>query len=446
MLLRPQRPQQVAPAFRRPVASLANSIAGAEDTQSEFARQHQGWNLAVLLTESCAYNFGMACLDQSTVLPALLARLGASDVAIGFFRLASVLGLALPAVLAADRINGRPNHKRFLLTTTGTARMGLLLLPPGILLLATRQPAALIILILVVLTNFATMEGAGTVSWFDILAKTVPARLRGRFFGAMQSTGGLLAIVSGALVAFTLQHLAYPSNYAVLAACWCVGAGISFAGLTMVREPAGPAAPPDERPSLLEFSRGGIALLRANHRLARLVVARFLLDGAGIALPFYVLFARQDLRMAETTVGGFILAKYLGKVLTGPLWGAISERIGSFAGVRAVATMVVAVPILGLASGWGSPWLIFAAFFLIGAAEDGLWMACSTALLESVSAEERPMAVGIATMLQAPSAIYGPIGGAVAQLAGYPVTICLALATTLCGLAVIPRAPKRSAA
>ena len=100
--------------------------------------------------ESCAFNFGMACLDQSTVLPTLLARLGASDIAIGFFRLATTLGMAIPAILAAHRIHGRPKHKRFMLTTCGLGRAGLLLLPPGILLLATHRPAVLVILMLAV--------------------------------------------------------------------------------------------------------------------------------------------------------------------------------------------------------------------------------------------------------------------------------------------------------
>jgi MFS family permease len=79
---------------------------------------------------------------------------------------------------------------------------------------------------------------------------------------------------------------------------------------------------------------------------------------------------------------------------------------------------------------------MLAVFGLMGAVMDGVWMVMSTAIMESTPEEERPLAVGVASVCQTPSALYGPVGGAIAGLLGYRVVFAASAAFALAGLAV----------
>lgn len=387
----------------------------------DYAARHLRWNTAVLLADATSFYLGLALFDGATVLPVLLATLGASDMVVGTVRLLQTLGFTLPALIAAHWIHGRAYHKSYLLWCCAGARVGLFALPFVLLFYATSHPALVVAALLVIIGIFWLLDGACAVSWFEIVAKSIPARVRGRFFGGMQTLGGVVGMCAGGIVASVLgsRALPFPTNFALLAVGWCVGAWLSQGFLTLIREPVSHSVAKDERPGFRDFLRSSIPLVRDNPRLARLIVARIALDGAGLAAPFYVLYAQRALAAPVATVGLYALARSLGKVCTGPVWGWCADRFGSSRSLWFVAWAVMAVPVLALLCTPETSWLMFVAFFLLGAVEDGLWMMFSTTLFESVSARQRPLAVGVATVFQTPSALYGPLGGLIAQRLGY---------------------------
>lgn len=367
----------------------------------------------------------------------LLYRLGASDQVIGLLRMVQTLGFTLPAPLAAHYIHGRRNNKRFLLGACAVGRAGLLALPP-LLYFGGNRPNLVIGCIFVVISIFWLMDGGVAVSWFDIIAKTIPARVRGRFFGLMQLGGGIASLAAAAVVTRVLRnsHWIFPQNFAVLAAGWCVMVVVSQVCLALIREPSGPADD-EEKPPFGVYVRQALPLLRRRPRLMRLVLARVLLDGAGMALPFYVLYAQKSLKVGLTMVGLYVFFKAAGKLCTGPVWGWLSDHYGAAAGLRGVACCIVAAPALALMAGRGAVWLMPPLFFVVGAMTDGLWMTSSNTLLETVEAKERPLAVGVASMVQAPGALYGLIGGLLAQHFSYAVVFSAALGVALVGVIVV---------
>jgi len=380
---------------------------------------------------------GLAFFDGSTVYPLLLAKLGAPDALIGTTRLVQVLGYTLPALIAAHRIHGRPNHKAFMLATCAMARVGLVTIPIAVMLFATRRPGVALAWVFAIISVFYIMDGACSVSWFDIVAKAIPARVRGRFFGIMQTTGGFFAILAGVLVHQILRTpgLPYPVNFALLGSLWFAGAMLSQLGLSLIYEPPGPGAEDEARPSFRDYLPLTVPMLRRSPQLRGLIVTRILLDGAGLAAPFYVLFAQRDLGAPLEMAGIYTIAQNAGRVLTGPLWGWLSDRIGTMSAVKSVAICVVAAPAVALAATPDRMWLMIAVFALMGAVMDGVWMVISTALLASVPAKDRPLAVGVSSVCQAPSALYGPIGGALAGITSYRVVFWVASCAAVAGAA-----------
>jgi predicted MFS family arabinose efflux permease len=300
--------------------------------------------------------------------------------------------------------------------------------------LAASSPELALAWFLVVYGLFWFIDGVCAVSWFDIVAKTIPAGVRGRFFGVMQALCGAAAIGTGFLVKWALQHWPFPTNFAILSAGTCAGIVASLGFLALIREPEGEVQTGADKPRFAQFLRSATPLLRQNPRLRGLLITRLFLDGGSMALPFYILFAERDLNSGLKMVGVFAVVQSVGKVIGGPIWGWLSDHAGPVVGLRAVAVSVTAIPLVALAARSGSTAPLYVVFLLIGAVQDGVWMVGSNALLSSVSSEERPLAVGVSSMMQAPGAIFGIIGGALAASTSYPVVF---VAAALLGAAAV---------
>lgn len=402
---------------------------------NEVASRHYRRNFALLVAEAASFMCGLAFFDSSTVYPVLLGSLGASDTLIGFTRLVQVLGYTLPALVAAHYIHGRSHHKRFLLTTCAIARIGLFTLPIA-LLGAKRSPTFALVWTVAIIALFWLMDGACAVSWFDIVAKAIPARIRGRFFGIMQLSAGLGAAGAGVVVASVLHSPGwpFPANFALLAGLWFVGAMGSQLGLSLLVEPPGASEQSDVRPTFGAYLREAGPMLRRSPRLRRLIATRVCLDGAGIAAPFYVLYAQRDLGVSLQMVGIYTVAQSVGRIAAGPLWGWLSDRLGTTVSVRAIAVGIAMAPLAALASSPDRMWMMLAVFAMMGAIMDGVWMVMSTALLETADERERPLVVGVASVCQTPAALYGPIGGMLAGAIGYRPVFAIASLCALAGL------------
>jgi hypothetical protein len=413
---------------KSPASASTSEPAGTlcSERAAEFAARHFRWNFTVLVMDASTFFAGLAFLEGTTVLPVLLLRLHAGDPVVGFARFLQTLGFTLPALLGAHYIHGRRQHKPFLLATCAVGRLGLCTLPVVFYFAGQSAPAFALAWFLAVWGVFWLLDGASAVSWFDIIGKTIRPCVRGRFFGAMQAACGCAAILSGLAVRAVLQRYAFPVNFATLAVGTCIGVLVSLGFLVALREPAGAAVDEEERPGLAEFYRRAGPLLRLNPRLRRLLAIRLLLDGGAMAAPFYILFAERDLRVGIQMVGVYAVVQSAGKVLGGPVWGWISDRAGPGAGLRAVALSVTAIPIIALAAAHGAPALLLLVFALIGAVQDGVWMVGSNALLDSVTDVERPLAVGVSSMFQAPGALFGLFAGVLASATSYLVVFGVA--------------------
>src|SRR5262249_36577889 len=158
---------------------------------------------------------------------------------------------------------------------------------------------------------------------------------------------------------------------------WCLGAAISLVALFLLREPPGVAEEGEERLPFMAYIRQAPWLLRLNRRLTLLITARLFIEGAGMAAPFYILFAQKSLHIGLRMVGVYAMIQSAGTICGGPLWGWISDRLGPITGLRGIALCLAMVPTLALAAGTGAAWVFPAVFFLGGVTGQGLWMVAS---------------------------------------------------------------------
>ena len=408
-----------------------------------YADRHLIWNFTVLAMDCCFFWAGLVFFDPNIVLPTFLDGMNSPNWIVGLARLLQILGLTLPGLVAAHRMHGGTRHKTYLLTVCGIGRLGLFTVPWVISLFAHRYPQLVIAWFLVFWTIFWISNGLAAVPWFDIVGKSIPARIRGRFFGVIQLVGGSMAIGATNLAGKILRTpgAEFAHTFAFLAMLWWGGTLLSEIALCLIREPEGEPTKLSIRPPFAIFVRDALPRLRKSPRAVRLILIRLSLDGLSMAAPFYVLYARHTLHVSANLIALYLFVQSVGKLTIGLISGMIADKYGPIMGLRVIAGGIAVIPILALAAGNINPIFLFGSFFLLGAAQDGMWALISNALMESVDPEDRPFTIGTANWLIAPGSLYAVLGGVISDQFGYRTAFCAALITGFIGFELARRTP-----
>jgi len=105
--------------------------------------------------------------------------------------------------------------------------------------------------------------------------------------------------------------------------------------------------------------------------LRELAIAQLLTGFSLMVLPFYVVYAREELGAPPDAVGWFLLAQVVGGILLSPIWARVVDRSGSrlmlfFCAILSTLTPLLAILLSPL--GWQAMLIVF---FLSGATFNG---------------------------------------------------------------------------
>jgi MFS family permease len=403
------------------------------------------WNFIIIVIDASFFFCAFAFLDPVAVLPVLLNDLSGSRVVVGLMSGLQRAGWLVPQLLAASFVLHRPRKKPFVLFPCLIGRIPFYLLAVIFNLdWAARNPKGALLCLVIGYTFFFFSDGLSGVPWHDIIGRTIPAQLRGRFFGSIQFMGGLLAIGSGAIVHSVLadKSLIFPHNYGRLFIFLSAGMTLSTLALALIREPHGPAfEDPQPLPKLL---RAIPSTLRQFPRLRQAIVGQILCGIGGIAVPFYAVYAESKLGLPASSGGAFIWAGIIGSVGTSVLWAYLSDRHGSTRAIRGASWLVVAAPISAVvipavARAQAMEYLYPLVFLLNGAIWGGMWLGFTNYILEIAPDDLRPLFLGLQATLCAPTVVMPLIGGWLLSVVSYQMLFCLSAAAGIVGLIYVRR-------
>jgi len=390
---------------------------------------HTTWNFVVILADASFWAFGLAFVDPVAVLPVLLVELSGSEVVVGLMGALQRAGWLIPQLLAASFVLHRPRKKPFVLYPCLATRLPFLAAAIVLNLdyAATHRMAALLV-VMGAYGAFFLGEGLVGPPWHDICARTVPPRLRGRFFGGMQFFGGLLAIAAAVIVRRVLadDSIPFPRDYGRLFMYLFIAMMISNAFLALIREPRGPVV--SEAQSLRRIIRSIPSTLRERVRLRQAVIGQLLCYSAGMAAPFYAVYAHTKLHLPDASGGIFVGAATIGAVSASLLWAYLNDRFGSTAVIRWVSTLVIATPLTAmvvppLARALAlEQWLTYmyaTVFVLNGALWGGTWLGFTNYVLEIAPVDIRPLFLGLQATLLSPSVLMPLLGGWLLSIAPF---------------------------
>jgi len=351
--------------------------------------------------------FGMALTQPTTVISSFIADLTGSTIWVG--GLATVLTVAsvLPQPFVARWVEPRQRKMPFLKLAIYLRVISWAALAWLIYYIGADHPLLLAWALVVLLVVFYAGGGLGNIPYTDIIGKIIPKDRRGAFFGGKQVLAGPLAVGAALLAGRILTNISYPNSYALLFGMAAAGLAIASLGFWVIREPP-QSNQTQETPSWREYTSH---VASASRRLGSLVAVQLLTGFSLMALPFYVVYAQDELGAPPEAIGWFLLAQVLGGVVATLLWARLVDRAGSRQMITFCAVTSALTPVLAILLG-GFGWMaLFPVFFLAGATFNGRQVGFNSALLELAPTSERPTYAGVNAMLVLPIAFLPLLAG-----------------------------------
>ena len=408
--------------------------------------EHTRWNFVFIVMEASAFMTGMACVDPVAVLPLFIHALTPSTVIIGLVTTLQRLGYTVPQLPMAAILGHRPARLPYLRWGVFFGRLPIIFFVIYLWTHGVGNSTLALAFMIVAFVSASTGNGVVAVPWQDIIAKSIPSNLRGRFFGTMHFTTALATFGIGFLVRWALgpHGPGFPVNYTMLFTLAAVFMTISTIGCGILREPIRPVL---ERPQSLRDLVAGAPELLHRQGFRSLVLVSLLAFGLSFTTPFYIVYATTELGIPQQMAGIYIVAAVLSGAPLSLVWGYLNDRRGPRAVIRGACMLVSLVPILALAvpaltaaAGAAVPGLqkalpyTFALVFLAaGASAAPLWMGTNNYLFELSGHEQRPRYIALLNTLAAPRTLFPLLTGWILTLLPYTVVFRL---LALLGVAV----------
>ena len=399
--------------------------------ESACAKQPQ--NAGIHIASLSATKFGDALIDPKLVLPWLLNAVGAPAAAIGLLvPLRESLAL-LPQIAESHRVRRLPQRKWIwsvgsLIQSVAIAAMaGTLAIFDGAL------AGWLTVLFLAI---FALGRSLASVSYKDVLGKTISKGHRGAVTGLAGSTAAVFALIFGASLAFgllPLERSVLVGALVVAAALWALAAFL----FTMLHEESGANEEGGEGlRALLTSARE----LWSDRQFRLFCLTRALLAVTALAPPYILLSAGQGGGRALGQLGSFVLASAFAAILGSYVWGWLSDRSSRlvllFSAFFAAVVLVISAIFAGIRP-LGDLWPTLApfAFFFLQLSYQGVRQGRVIHLTDMAPPEKRAIYTAFSNTFIGLVLLAMGVFGMVADLLG--ITVVLGI-FAIFALAAIP--------
>ncbi|AFZ65658.1 Major Facilitator Superfamily transporter [Deinococcus peraridilitoris DSM 19664] len=368
---------------------------------------------------------GDTCLNAGIVLVPFASQLGAPYVVVGLIPALMGFGYTLPQLFVAGKVRTRA-YKLPIYTGSAWVRTTAYLLLIASSVLFADRPQLLLGALLVTLGLSAFANGVAGLPFLTVVAKVVPAERRPAFFGVRQLYGGLLALLTGLFVRDMLaSNVRFPYNYTIILSVGAVAFSVAYALFTRIHEPPDEETP--EGPSGVRAELRALPGTLRNPTMRRFLVPRALLAFAGVADPFYAVYAIGVLGLPPSMLGVFLMVTTVVSPFSNLVWTRVAQTYGSRRVIRLATFIALLPPVLALSLPAGAgTWfaLVFAASALAG---PGINIGYTNYLLNFAPAHDRPRYIGVVNTTLGLLSFMPILGGGVADQVGFPVVFSLAL-------------------
>jgi MFS family permease len=382
------------------------------------------------------FNLAEALIGGTTVLPIFISNVTTSKVLVGLSGTMGNAGWFMPQLVVANLIQ-HVNRKKPVYVWAGVVRIVTIwTIAVTVALLAGSRAARFVVIFFVLYSVYCIAAGVAGIPFMDIVAKAVPSRRRGTFFGARLFFGGIASALAGIFVRNVLAARSFPDDFTILFVAASAVVTLAILSFSLVREPE--ITIRERRMPFRRFLLKGPFLLKNVRSYRMLLVVRILLGVWGMALPFYILYAREHLGLPASVVGVFLSIQMVGMIISNLLWGALSNRVGNKIVLELVSAVAVLSPLLTILTRFCAPLRGTACFgmvfFFLGFALNGIRLGYTNYMLDVSPDAERPTYLGFMNTFLAPVLLLSAVGGYIIQITSYHVLFSIVIAAGIASL------------
>lgn len=372
---------------------------------------------------------GDGLVDPKLVLSWLMTALGAPAALIGLLVPVREAGSLLPQLFIAAGIRALPRRKWVWMTGSLVQGFAVLGMAAAVLLLDGAAAGWSIVGLLAV---FAVARSACSVSYKDVLGKTVSKSTRGTATGTAGTIAAALVLIFGILLSVGIVQKsveAIAGALAVAGILWIAAAAV----FSTLAEAAG-ATEGGGNPVAVAARQ--FHLLRDDAQLRRFIATRALLIATALSPPFLLAMAGGSGDNQFGELGPFVLASGLASLSSSFIWGRLSD-VSS----RKVLMLSACVGAAALAAGAVLAWIVpegdaslplAGVLFVLMVAYQGVRLGRSTHIVDMADADTRATYTALSNSIIGALLVVGGIFGVIAVYSGLTAVLLIFAGMCLC--------------
>ena len=405
-------------------------------------------------------NIGMAFIDPFTVMPVFIYKLGGSAALVGLVAALHGVGWFLPQLFASRLVETR----RYVMGMFRALAVGRILALAAMVFavfwIDASQFGTLVAAFVGLLFLAHLLGGIAAVPILEIIGKTIPVSVRGRFFAWRRLIGGVIGIVAGMVVGLVLDEKServwmsgpvfdwlasvvgrlgmlgrtFPDDYGIVFLLGWIALSAGMITFCFAGEP--PAASVKPPTSFLTTLKAGMRLLRDDRTYRQFYWIRICWQFTSMAFPFYASYAYTQAGFSENTVGLFLSVWVGSGVFSNYIWGKLLDVRGNRIVLLITALFSIIPPAVIIAldsvgatatGGVGVLLAIVSTFFVNGFIRSGRIISNITYLLEYAPEEKRPLYIGFMNSFSFPFMLSPLLAGLILQVTSYRLLFGLSL-------------------
>ncbi len=337
-----------------------------------------------------------AIISPSLTLAWILSFLNAPVFLIGSLVPAKDVGSLLPQLIVSGKIRRFAIRKYF--WSIAALIQSLCMFAGALLMYFFDQKEFTAYLIILLIFIFSLASGIGSVSFKDVVGKTIPKGERGQMLSYRSSFGAALALMAGLYLSFFVKNQGSASLYTLLFASAGILWFLASVCFYLIIEEKGAT---DGGRSPINELKEGFKLIKTDTNYRNFLITRALLMGIPLLQPFYVVLANQVTNQSFKSLGYLIVVSSLAQVISSPLWGKIADKSSlkllRLASGIAVGGIIYACIITLITEANITIYYILPLFFINAVAYAGARLSRKTYLVDYAPEDNRPTYVAMAS-------------------------------------------------
>jgi len=363
-------------------------------------------------------------MDVDTIIPAMLINAGGGKIHLGFMTAIMLGGSTVLQLVFAGFISHRSRKKKFLLLGINLRVVALFALSVLFFYSGLLVDGLLILLIFVFISQFSFSGAFASISYVDIVGKSLYGTDRKAFLSAKQIAFSIGFFTSAVVARHLLALLAFPDNYSLLFLLAATLLFVASLGFWCLKE-----KPTHVRPKIR--LRDFFALIPSTVKSDRnLKYYLLLINSLGLGLsvlPFLIYLAKENFGLSGSLIGNFLLFKTIGMLSAGYCLFRLSGRFTYRCLLLISIFLAVAVPVGALVF-QGSPTIYSFIFIFSGIFMTTYKNAIEGILLEISTDDNRATYAGISGAGNILTTVFPISAGFLLEAFGYvPVFISVSV-------------------